>query len=114
MAPPVNRDVLIQRRHRLTFNLSRKEGDASAALGRQPSARSEVGGDWRTLRTLSLTRAGSGTRHGAVAGALWAVVSRGGVPAPGALRTDRRFQTLGRRARSGADSTPVRAAHGGR
>src|SRR5664279_2537133 len=74
MAPPVNRDVLIGVSHWLTFNLSRKEGDACAALGRQQSARSEVGGDRRTLRTLSLTRAGSGTRHGAVAGALWAVV----------------------------------------
>jgi len=30
MAPPVNRDILIQRRHWLTFSLSRKEGDASA------------------------------------------------------------------------------------
>jgi ParB-like chromosome segregation protein Spo0J len=63
MAPPVNRDVLIGVGHWLTFNLSRKEGDASAALGRQQSARSEVGGDRRTLRTLSLTRAGSGTRQ---------------------------------------------------
>jgi hypothetical protein len=33
MAPPVNRDVLIGASHWLTFNLSRKEGDASAALG---------------------------------------------------------------------------------
>ena len=33
MAPPVNRDVLIGAGHWLTFNLSRKEGDASAALG---------------------------------------------------------------------------------
>jgi hypothetical protein len=33
MAPPVNRDILIRRRHWLTFNLSRKEGDTSAALG---------------------------------------------------------------------------------
>src|SRR6266545_7876058 len=114
MAPPVNRDVLIGAGHWLTFNLSRKEGDASAALGRQPNARSEVGGDRRTLRTLSLTCAGSGTRHGAVAGALWAVVASGGVPTPGSLRTDRRFQTLGRRTRTGADSSLVRARHGGR
>src|SRR5450756_1250845 len=114
MAPPVNRGILIQRRHRLTFNLSRKEGDASAALGRQQTARSEVGGDRRTLRTLSLTRAGSGTRHGAVAGALWAVVAGGRVPAPGPLRTDRRFQTIERRTRSGADPAPVGPAHGGR
>ena len=33
MAPPVNREVLIGAGHWLTFNLSRKEGDASAALG---------------------------------------------------------------------------------
>src|ERR1017187_2549480 len=114
MAPPVNREVLIGVSHWLTFNLSRKEGDASAALGRQQSARSEVGGDRRTLRTLSLTRAGSGTGHGAVAGALWAVVASSGVPAPGPLRTDRRFQTLGRRARFGADPAVVGPAHGGR
>src|SRR5690242_11638424 len=114
MAPPVSRDVLIGAGHWLTFNLSRKEGDASAALGRQPSARSEVGGDRRTLRTLSLTRAGSGTRHGPVAGALRAVVARRRVPAPGPLRTDRRFQTLGRGTRTGADPTSVGAAHGGR
>src|SRR5207244_1321699 len=98
----------------LTFNLSRKEGNASAALGRQQSARSEVGGDRRTLRTLSLTRAGSGTRHGAVAGALWAVVASRRGSAPGALRTDRRFQTLGRGTRTGADPASVGAAHGGR
>ena len=38
MAPPVNRDVLIGAGYWLTFNLSRKEGDVSAALGRQQSA----------------------------------------------------------------------------
>src|SRR4051794_38944669 len=103
MAPLVNPEVLIGAGHWLTFNLSRKEGDASAALGRQQSARSEVGGDRRTLRTLSLTRAGSGPRHGAVAGALWAVVASGRVQAPGPLRTDRRIQTPGRGTRTGAD-----------
>src|ERR1700688_1818363 len=107
MAPPVDRDVLIRAGHWLTFNLSRKAGDASAALARQQSARSEVGGDRRTLRTLSLARAGSGTSHGAVAGALWAVVAGGRVPAPGPLRTDRRFQTIERRTRSSADPVPV-------
>src|SRR6266536_3451033 len=112
MAPPVNRDILIGAGHWLTFNLSREEGDTSAALGRQQSAGSEVGGDRRTLRMLSLARAGSGTRHGAVAGALWAVVASGGVPAPGPLRTDRRFQTLERGTRSGADPVPVGSAHG--
>src|ERR1035441_9279993 len=114
MAPPVNRDILIGAGHWLTFNLSRKEGDASAALGRQQSARSEMGGDRRTLRTLSLARAGSGTGHGAVAGALWAVVASHRVPAPGPLRTDRRVQTLGRRTRTGADPAAVGPAHGGR
>src|ERR1700691_5085053 len=114
MASRVNRDILIQRRRWLTFNLSRKEGDASAALGRRPSARSEVGRDRRTLRTLSLTCAGSGTRHGTVAGALRAVVAGSSVPAPGPLRTDRRIQTLGRRTRSGADPAFVCPAHGGR
>ena len=105
---------LLYTSHWLTFNLSRKEGDASAALGRQQSARSEVGGDRRTLRTLSLARAGSGTSHGAVAGALWAVVASRRVPAAGPLRTDRRFQTLGRGTRTGADPASVGAAHGGR
>src|ERR1700733_2719114 len=114
MAPPVNRDILIGADHWLTFNLSRKEGDASAALGRQQSARSEVGGDRRTLRTLSLTRAGSGAGHGAVAGALWPVVAGRRVPAPGPLRTDRRFQTLGRRTRTSADPASVGSTHGGR
>src|SRR4051794_18398210 len=114
MAPPVNRDILIGAGHRLTFNLSCKGGDASVALGRQQSARSEVGGDRRTLRALPLTRAGSGTRHGAVAGALWAVVASRRVPAAGPLRTDRRFQTPGRGTRSGADAASVGPAHGGR
>src|SRR3954468_23560835 len=111
MAPPVNRDVLIGIRPPAYIQPVRKEGDSSAALGRQQSARSEVGGDRRTLRTLSLTPAGSGTRHGTVAGALWAVVARRRVPAPGPLRTDRRFQTLGRGTRTGADPESVGTAH---
>ena len=65
------------------------------------SASSEAGGDRRTLRALSLAPAGSGTRHGAVARAVWAVIAGGGVPAPGPLRTDRRFQTSGCGAPSG-------------
>ena len=56
MALPVNRDVLIGAGPLAYINLSRKEGDASAALGRQQSARSKVGGDRRsTTDTIAYT-----------------------------------------------------------
>ena len=71
-------------------------------------------GNRRTLRPLSPAPAGSGTCHGAVAGALRAVVAGGRVPAPGTLRTDRWFQTAGRGAHLAQHLASVGPADGGR
>jgi len=75
-------------------------------------------GDRRALWPLSPAPTGSRTGHGAVTGALRAVVAGGGVPAPGTVRADRWVQEAGRGAHPGgllAFVGPVagsRRAHG--
>lgn len=85
-----------------------------AALGARESARFAVDRDRRSLRALSLAPAGSGTCHGAVAGALRATIAGGGVPVRGRLRTDRRFQASGSGASAGVDENSLGPAPGGR
>src|SRR5438270_3515039 len=58
----------------------------------------------RPIASAVFASAGSGTRHGSVAGSFWPAIPGGGVPARGALRADRRLQTLGSGTRAGPDA----------
>jgi len=74
-------DILIHRRDSIYIQPVPTRTGRKCCAGRRESAGTETRRDRRILRPLSTARAGSGTRHGALAGTLRAVIARGRVQA---------------------------------